>query len=254
MLPISRNLTVWTAINGFSFMICENSDEDEDRTRHQLAVREELHDELFFSKYIEDRIYHEKPFEIRAHFPDSTRVPNWCRHWMSGSSVIAKLPIDTEGSNGRCMGFALFVAFEIVENENFQKSWELEKTVCHFSTREGRLEHPIVFQNFENYRVGSSYGLCCYEPRGGEFARQLNGVSRQFEASVTTNRPDLEVKWCGIHFIWQQDVADFVNNLTSLASHRQHPGFELWSTLESSGAEMVRVYDRSMGTSMNFPL
>ncbi|XP_021803531.1 uncharacterized protein LOC110747717, partial [Prunus avium] len=160
MLPISRNLTVWTAINGFSFMICENSDEDEDRTRHQLAVREELHDELFFSKYIEDRIYHEKPFEIRAHFPDSTRVPNWCRHWMSGSSVIAKLPIDTEGSNGRCMGFALFVAFEIVENENFQKSWELEKTVCHFSTREGRLEHPIVFQNFENYRVGSSYGLC----------------------------------------------------------------------------------------------
>lgn len=173
---------------------------------------------------------------------------------MSGSSVIAKLPIDTEGSNGRCMGFALFVAFEIVENENFQKSWELEKTVCHFSTREGRLEHPIVFQNFENYRVGSSYGLCCYEPRGGEFARQLNGVSRQFEASVTTNRPDLEVKWCGIHFIWQQDVADFVNNLTSLASHRQHPGFELWSTLESSGAEMVRVYDRSMGTSMNFPL
>ncbi|CAL9017810.1 unnamed protein product [Prunus brigantina] len=107
MLPISRNLTVWTAINGFSYMICGNSDEDEDRTRHPFAVREELHDELFFSKYIEDRIYHDQAFEIRAHFP----VPNWCRHWMSGSSVRAKLPIDTEGSNSRCMGFCPICCF-----------------------------------------------------------------------------------------------------------------------------------------------
>lgn len=128
-------------------------------------------------------------------------------------------------------GFALFVAFEILENEKFQKSWELEKTVCHFSTREGRLEHTMVFQNFEDSRVGTSYGLCCYEPRGGQFARQLNEGSQQFEASVTTNRPDLEVKGCGIHFIRQQDVADFVNNLIQITSHDQHPGFEIWSTI-----------------------
>lgn len=164
---------------------------------------------------------------------------------MSGTSVSAQLPVDTEGSNSWWMGFALFVAFEILEADNFHKSWESRKTVCHFVTHEGCLEHPLIFQAFTNLKVGMPYGLCWYEPRGGQFARQLNKGSRLLKASVSTNRPDLQVKGCGIHLISKQDAAEFVHNLIPIADYH-HPGFELWSTVESSGNEMVLVHDRSV--------
>ncbi|KAK9949003.1 hypothetical protein M0R45_004552 [Rubus argutus] len=163
--------------------------------------------ELLFPKYIEDRIYGKKPFEIRI--PHSTRIPNLCSHWTSGPCVEIQL----SDSNSAWMGFALFVVFEILQKDDFDQSWELEETICNFYTHDG-YENSLVFQNFINFRVGSSYMLCCYEPRGGQFGGLLDKASALLGASVTTKRPDLKVRGCAIHPISQQDAGKFVKNLT----------------------------------------
>ncbi|PQQ10009.1 TMV resistance protein N-like [Prunus yedoensis var. nudiflora] len=108
-LPTSKKLTIWNSGEGFSFMIFGSSDEDEDRTRPALTVHKTLADELFFFKYIEDRIYHGEPFEILAQFPRKIRIPNWCRHRMSGTSVSAQLPVDTEVRNREIL-FAISIS------------------------------------------------------------------------------------------------------------------------------------------------
>ena len=130
------------------------------------------------------------------------------------------MEIQLSDSNSAWMGFALFVVFEILQKDDFDQSWELEETICNFYTHAGH-ENSLVFQNFINFRVGSSYMLCCYEPRGGQFGGLLDKASALLGASVTTKRPDLKVRGCAIHPISQQDAAEFVQKLTNqtLAQH-----------------------------------
>ncbi|KAK9950824.1 hypothetical protein M0R45_006291 [Rubus argutus] len=204
--------TIWGSGTGFCFIHCGQSDQDDDRTSHVPLPEDSI--ELLFPKYIKDRIYGQKPFEIRI--PHSTRIPNLCHHWTSGPCVEIQL----SDSNSAWMGFALFVVFEILQKDDFDQSWELEETICNFYTHAGH-ENSLVFQNFIDFRIGSSYMLCCYEPRGGQFGGLLDNASALFGASVTTKRPDLKVKGCAIHPISQQDVAKFVQKLTNqtLAQH-----------------------------------
>ncbi|KAM1000621.1 hypothetical protein ACFX2I_007243 [Malus domestica] len=162
-----------------------------------------------FPMYIEERIKNEESFEFR--FPHSAIIPDWCGERSSRHSVTIQL------SDSTWIGFALFVVFELLVKEDFDNSWEMEDTFCHFSTPEGRLKDPLVLQKFNNFRKGS-YGLCCYEPRGGQFAGQLNTESRLLKASVSTNRPDLKVKGCALQLIYQKDAAAFAHNLSESAN------------------------------------
>ncbi|KAM5576633.1 hypothetical protein ABKV19_007467 [Rosa sericea] len=207
MLKKYATLTIWGSDRGFCFIINGNSDQDDDhQPRHfPLPVPKEDRIEVLFPRCIKDRICRKEPFEIR--FPHSIRIPNFWSCWSSGPSV------DIPVSNSTWMGFALFVVFEILEKDDFDKSWELEETVCDFYPNDGH-DNSLVFQNFINFRVGSSYGVCCYEPRSGQFGGLLDNVSTLLKASVSTKRPDLIVRGCGIHLISQEDAEEFVQNLT----------------------------------------
>ncbi|KAK9924376.1 hypothetical protein M0R45_032746 [Rubus argutus] len=182
-----KNCAIWTSENGGSFIDFGNSVKNvEDRIN---------------LKYIEDRIYQEEPFEI--HFRH-TRIPDWCGHSMRGSSVTIPLS-DPEDGNSTWMGCVLFVVFEIRYNRNFDKSWELKDTSCHFHTHEGPLRNPLVFRNFRKFGIGT-YVLCCYMPQR-QFSGKLNKASHLLRASVSTERSDLKVKGCGIQLISQQGAA-----------------------------------------------
>ncbi|KAK9948999.1 hypothetical protein M0R45_004550 [Rubus argutus] len=204
--PMLKNnadtLTILASGKRFCFINCGQADQDKDHPSNVPVPKEGR--EVLFHKYIEDRVYGEKPFEVR--FPHSRSSPHLWSRWTSGPSVTIPLA----DSYRFWIGFALFVVFEILQKDDFDESWELEETICDFYTHSGRHENSLVFQNFINFRNGSTYGLCCYEPRGGQFG----GLSPLLRASVSTKRPDLIVRACGIHLITQQDAAEFVQNLT----------------------------------------
>ncbi|KAK9949005.1 hypothetical protein M0R45_004553 [Rubus argutus] len=195
-------LTILASGKGFCFINCGQADQDKDHPSNVPVPKEGR--EVLFHKYIEDGVYGKKPFELRL--PHSRSSPHLWSLWTSGPSVTIPLA----DSYSLWIGFALFVVFEILQKDNFDESWELEETICDFYTHSGRHENSLVFQNFINFRNGSTYGLCYYEPRGGQFGR----LSPLLRASVSTKRPDLIVRACGMHLITQPYAAEFVQNLT----------------------------------------
>ncbi|XP_048420182.1 TMV resistance protein N-like isoform X1 [Pyrus x bretschneideri] len=200
----SSNVTI-RADGGFCHIDCGNpseNEEKEDYNHFPLPITED-HSETHLPKYIEERIKSEESFELR--FPHSAIIPDWCGKHSSRDSVTIQL------SDSTWIGFALFVVFELLVKEDFDNSWEMKDTFCHFST----LENPLVLQKFNTFRKGS-YGLCCYQPRGRQ--RQLSTESRLLKASVSTNRPDLKVKGCTLQLIYQKDAAAFVRDLSESAN------------------------------------
>lgn len=119
------------------------------------------------------------------------------------------MAVPLSDSNSSWIGFALFVVFEILEKEDFDSSWESEETICEFYTNFG-CENSLVFQNFPYFRTGT-YGLCCYEPRVGKFGGLFDKLVLQ--ATVSTKRPDLKVRGCGLHLISEHNAAEFVQSL-----------------------------------------
>ncbi|XP_062003591.1 uncharacterized protein LOC133721072 isoform X2 [Rosa rugosa] len=200
-------LTIRASGKGFCFMHCRKSEQDDDQPSHVPVPVPEDSIELLFPIYIEDRVYGKKPFEIR--FPHGTRIPNLWSHWRSGPSVTIPL----SDGNSACMGLALFVVFEILEKGNFNKIWEWEDTICEFLTDVGP-ENSLVFQKFIDFMAGS-YALCCYEPRGGQLSGIFDKPSSRLRASVSTKRPNLKVRGCGIHLISEENAAEFVKSLAN---------------------------------------
>ncbi|VVA39008.1 PREDICTED: TMV resistance N [Prunus dulcis] len=171
-----------------------------------------------------DLIDRQQDFELRVPY---TRIPDWCN------------PEDSIW-----MGVVLFVFFEILE-----QSSEMEETFCHFHASDGRLQNRVVIGNFENFIVGS-HAVCCYKPArkfAGNLKKANHGVLR---ASVSTNRPSLKVKGCGIRLISHQDAAKFAQDLSQTAnqhlvsnfgSHCKHMLDEVMK-LESSGDVTILDY------------
>ncbi|KAH7516739.1 hypothetical protein FEM48_Zijuj10G0166900 [Ziziphus jujuba var. spinosa] len=92
----------------------------------------------------------------------------------------------------------------------------------------GCLKNPLEIETFNGFKVGS-YGLCAYVPKT-RFGNQLDRASH-IEASISTDRSDVEVLECGLHVIFNkvvarstQDLVDTSNehlNLTSI-KHYKH--------------------------------
>uniref|UniRef100_A0AAU7LJR0 MADS39 n=1 Tax=Hippophae rhamnoides TaxID=193516 RepID=A0AAU7LJR0_9ROSA len=153
-----------------------------------------------------DQMHLQKKFEIR--FP-YIRIAEWFTHLSTGSSILIRPPADFDDS---WTGIALYVVVKIHEHDDhFDRSWELKETHFHFSTT----ENTIAFQNLKSCSPGS-YGLCTYVPRGW-FAGQFKKAT-SLEASVSANRPDVEVVRCGIHIILEQDTSLFATDLSRTAS------------------------------------
>lgn len=116
-------------------------------------------------------------------------------------------------------GIALFVVFEIKKLDNLsQEDWESEQIHCHIHTEEGRMENFHSFVDFKKFVVGS-FGACSYIPLD-QFPRGLIKQSQVIGVSFSVNRPDLELKTkkCGMHFIHEQNVKEFCQELALCSS------------------------------------
>ncbi|BBH02491.1 Disease resistance TIR-NBS-LRR class protein [Prunus dulcis] len=151
-----ETLTIWTSDKGICFLKCQESEGDEDETRHDPLPIPEEHVKQPFAKYLKDLIGPELEQGIELRVPH-TAIPHWCSEYQSGTSVTIQLS-DPEDSNSSWMGVALFVFFEILD-----QSFEMEETFCRFQASDGLFQKRSVFANFENFRVGS-HGVCCYQP------------------------------------------------------------------------------------------
>ncbi|KAI5333920.1 hypothetical protein L3X38_024052 [Prunus dulcis] len=204
-----ETLTIWTSDKGICFLKCQESEGDEDETRHDPRPIPEEHVKQPFAKYLKDLIGPELEQEIELRVPH-TAIPHWCSEYQSGTSVTIQLS-DPEDSNSSWMGVALFVFFEILD-----QSFEMEETFCRFQASDGLFQKRSVFANFENFIVGS-HGVCCYQP-ARNFAGHLRKASPGIlQASVSTNRPSLIVKGCGISLISHQGAAKFADDLSEFA-------------------------------------
>ncbi|XP_024165351.2 uncharacterized protein LOC112172298 isoform X2 [Rosa chinensis] len=205
--PLQTNypnqLNIWLSEEGIRYINCGNSK----HASCPLPIPEEQIEE-YLPKYLEDEIILQQHLQLRYFH---TEIPDWCRHKSSGSSVVAMQVSDPEII--KSLGVALFVVFEIFESgHNFDKSWELQQTLCTFKDDQG-LELIYIFKEFEKFLAGT-HVLFCYEPlKYFHVAGMLNKASR-LEASVSTQRPDLAIKSCGMQLIFQEEAKEFAKKLS----------------------------------------
>ncbi|XP_024198721.1 disease resistance protein RUN1-like [Rosa chinensis] len=247
-----NTIVKWSSDEGFSFIDCRYSDEHADD--------DEGH--MFLHKIIEDRIHHDKPFEIRfrpsrlrhpllygsPYFFNEVgvsrgdRIPDWCTHWNTGSSVTLQLTGPEDKANSTWMGLALFVAF--INSLKYQVKAILS---CHLRIDEGDPQIPLVFQDLDD----NSVELCCYLPRCcGQFAGQLDKASIINVTFIPTT-PGMHVTFCGIQPISEHDAPMFAQDLTWTAfsdfKYTSCPQFKRMSDkatkLENSGDVMVPAYN-----------
>ncbi|XP_062017636.1 disease resistance protein Roq1-like [Rosa rugosa] len=242
-----NTIVKWSSDEGFSFIDCRYSD------KH--AVDDEGY--MFFHKIIEDRIHHDKSFEIRFHpIPYSSanfsnevgsshgdRILDWCTHWNTGSSVTLQLTGPEDKTNSTWMGLALFVALG-----NIGK-YQVGKILCHLSIDESGLNIPLRFQDLDD----ESLELCCYLPRSCMlFEGQLDKASR-INATFSPTTPYMQVKSCGMQPISEHDAPMFAQDLTRTAfssyidyrifDRRCNGILDRAKKLESSGDVMVPAYN-----------
>ncbi|KAM5585404.1 disease resistance protein Roq1-like [Rosa sericea] len=233
-----NTIVKWTSDEGFSFIDCRYSDEHADDDEGCMSVH----------NIIEDRIHHDKPFEIcfRRHsqlpHPSELRcrrpghqIPDWCTHWNTGSSVTLQLTGPEDRTNSTWTGLALFVAFE-----NFL-SYQVKEILCNLRIDvEGGLKIPLVFQDLDD----ESLGLCCYLPRGcGRFAGQLDKASR-INATFLPTTPHMQVKSCGIQPISEHDAPMFAKDLTWTAFADARTQKKIFDS-ESAGRHCKRMLDKA---------
>ncbi|KAF3432371.1 hypothetical protein FNV43_RR27111 [Rhamnella rubrinervis] len=207
---LNDQMTIWPSDKGFSFIDCRESGEAEGCLEHHNLPMLEEHIDQLFPKFIKDNIFHGGNLEIR--FPYK-RIPEWCSHWNNGSSITIRPHIQDDSSR-TWMGFSLFVVFEIQKQEYFDEGSDLKETCFRFYANEVLLKDPLTIESFNNFKVGS-YGLCVFVPQI-RFGEQLNKASH-FKASFSTNRQDVDVKMCGLHVIFDQDVSKFTRDLGRFA-------------------------------------
>ncbi|GMN56988.1 hypothetical protein TIFTF001_026095 [Ficus carica] len=138
-----------------------------------------------------------------------TRIPEWCSKWRNNGSSIT-INLSPEDNFGMRKGFTLFFAFEIKEQDNIHEGLEPQKTACLFHSDEGG--YLSFLPDFKMQAAGS-YGFCRYLPRGWFQEKYLNQASGVFGALILTERQDLDIKMCGLHIIFEQDVEEFSQKL-----------------------------------------
>ncbi|GMN57467.1 hypothetical protein TIFTF001_026578 [Ficus carica] len=116
-------------------------------------------------------------------------------------------------------GIVLFFAFVIKDHDNLDDGWESKETFCNFRVDDYHLESPITFESLK-YLGAGSFGICCHIPSQW-FKGQVKKTSSIIESSVSMGRPDMELKFCGMRLIFEQDVEEFTKTLVqTVKEHR----------------------------------
>lgn len=137
-----------------------------------------------------------------------TRIPDWCSNSSFGSSVEIK-PTPEE-SDHEFVAFILFAVFETYKPNRPMKSWEQNRGWFHIYDDQNHdidyIELPLEMY----YGIGAST-WCCYcglSQSENELIKKANFI----KVEVCSNRPDMHVKYCGMHLISKQDMTEFVED------------------------------------------
>ncbi|XP_024933792.2 uncharacterized protein LOC112493116 [Ziziphus jujuba] len=206
---------IWASNNGFSFIDSRKLLKvRRAAVFHDLPLPEEFIP-IILQPFIQEIIYHGMNLEIC--FP-YTRIPEWISDWIDESSISIDVPLQDYSQTW--MGIAIFAVFKVMEHNNFNEYWYSKETVCEFSIGDccvGR----FVIESLKKFGVGS-YVLCIYVPQK-MFAKRLKQLIcvSHIQASVLTDRPDVEVKMCGKHVVYCKDVPEFTQNLVQTSKEHQ---------------------------------
>lgn len=139
---------------------------------------------------------------------DCTRIPDWLRESRRGSSVKTQLTLDV---NNKWVGLVVFIVFENYEFDKNDKIWAEKGTCCHVYTNQEKLDYFLV--DMKTHSNAGTNACCCYRPlehSAKEFIKKADFI----EAALCSHRPDLEVKYCGLHLISEHHIVKFVGDLT----------------------------------------
>jgi hypothetical protein len=150
-----------------------------------------------------------------------TEIPKWFIHQnREGSSVPIPLPHDLY-ENSRWRGIALCTVFDVFDknlnNENSpnQDSKSFHEFICRLDVDGGVVDSPMVYNFPKGKFYPGSFGLWIYITHA-MFRGQID-VRSCISPSVTTNSPDVKIKLFGARILYEDDMAEFVQNFTQEA-------------------------------------
>lgn len=135
------------------------------------------------------------------------------------SSIKMKLPLEETSTNNQ--GIALFVIGVSKEQTDLDDIVKAKNIVSHFCIDGCRILKPVFLESIKQMDDGP-FVICCYVPREW-FAGWFNMACYQIEASISTNRVDVELKKCGVHLISEQDGEKFSQKFAQTAYEHQDP-------------------------------
>lgn len=122
----------------------------------------------------------------------------------------------------------LFVVHKKLDNVSPGKdSNYFHEFSCHFEDDGGLVDSPLVFTVPKEKFDAGSFGLWLYISHAR--LRDHIDVRSCISASITTNSPDIDIRLCGAHILYEKDMVDFIQTLSqenfrSLAEQHQHHG------------------------------
>ncbi|XP_075649786.1 TMV resistance protein N-like [Castanea sativa] len=152
-----------------------------------------------------------------------TEIPMWFKEQSTSPFVIIEIQPDLDYGS-KWMGYALFIVYEVHENENMnvgifnysESTLDLTKDIhqfaCHFETNEGSLKTPKVLIGPKVPFVGP-IAIWGYIPHA-QFSELSNDLDKWTYIEVKiASIPGVVVKKCGARLLYQQDASEFVDTI-----------------------------------------
>lgn len=147
-----------------------------------------------------------------------TEIPKWFTYQnTSGSSVPIRLPDSLEGNYSSWRGIALFIVFKVNKVSRGQDSKKFHEFIYHLDNDGGHQDYPLIIINVPKDKLyAGSYGLRLYVSNA-RFRDHLDERSC-ISPSITISGSDVQIQKCGARLVYEEDMVEFVRNLTQETS------------------------------------
>lgn len=137
-------------------------------------------------------------------------IPEWFKHSFTGYYAAVTIPSCLKDDN-KWMGVAAVCLLQVQAHPAVSMiESESSNYLCKCTIRTHEFAFAPVPHAWREHRSFSSHVLCFFYLPWVCFPKRLN-QSSTVQVSFETNDPCLEVQSCGIHLLYELDVAGFIN-------------------------------------------